>query len=516
MITKPQTLALRLLLAMTAWGACSFPAVASAPSAPTNLAATATLESQVSLSWTAVSGATSYNIYRGTSSGSETEVATNVPSNTYEDSNLNFGQTYYYEVTAVSSGAESGKSGEKSAITKPALPTNLTLTPGDSQVKVAWTASPSATSYKVYRDSLGGATGAASFVVTGASYTDTGLINGTPYYYEVAPINASGENPQTAPTPLPTATPVAGSGSEAPVGSPTSLAAVAGTGQVQLRWQPISNATNYDIFRGTSSNSETLWHSSVTSNTFTDTGLTNGATLYYKVRGDDGSQTGSLSAEVSATPNLPGAPSTPTVTTASGEVVLNWTATGTSYAVYRGFTSGSETLLDSGLTGNTYTDASVVNGTTYYYKIQELNAGGSSTFSSEVTALPTGPAAQSWSGTINFSLPGEPVQSCTASIPDINRPVLAAFLQPEGNNMQAIAKKYNAISLSIDGYLSLSPGGITQYNFGTAANPIHLNTSDDSTHVIDVIDYRWPQLSALRIQAALTAAAGAVSGPSRD
>jgi fibronectin type 3 domain-containing protein len=496
---KPPTSKLRLFPAVVVLLVSPFSARASSPTSPT-LAGSCQLETHASLSWSAVSGATSYNIYRGTSAGSEVQIqpANPVLGTTYEDTGLNNGQTYYYEVTAVN-GSESAKSNEVSVLTRASAPSSFSAAAGDSQVALTWSTSPTATSYKIYRDTLGGPGGATSFSVTGTSYTDTGLVNGTTYYYQIAPVKPVGENPKT--TILLSATPKAGSNT-APVGAPAGLTATPGSAKVILRWQPVSNATSYQVFRGTASTKETLWTSSITGTTFTDTGLANGTAEFYEVRGVNGSQTGSLSTEVTATPSSAGAPTGLSVRVASGQVVLNWTPTGTSYAVYRGLSTGSEIMLDSGLTGNTFTDVNVTNGITYYYKIQSLNPGSSSALSAEISASPTGSAAQPWTGTITYSLPGEPVQSCPASIPDLNRPVLFAFLQPEGANTQAIATKYNALTIQLDGF--------TPYNFGTPANPIQLTTLDDTSHIVRVIDYRWPQLSAQRILALLTAAAAAV------
>ena len=243
-----------------------------------------------------------------------------------------------------------------------------------------------------------------------------------------------------------------------------------------------------------------MYHAGITALNYTDTSLTNGTAYFYEVRA-----TGStaFSNEASATPFIPTAPANLAATTASGNVVLTWTSSSSTYAIYRGCAPSSETLLDTGLTGTTYTDAGLANGTTYYYKVQALNAGGSSPLSSEIAATPTGPAAQSWSGTINFGLPGEPVQTCTASIADINRPVLCAFFALlQGPYLTAIANKYNAITFSFE---ALSP----PYNFGTTSNLIQLPTAGDG-HVVAIVDFRWQQLSAQRIQAALTAAAQAV------
>ena len=86
----------------------------SVPTAPSNLAATAG-NGQVTLSWTGSSGATSYNVYRGTTSGQEALLQSGVSGTSYTDSTAANGTTYFYEVTAVNSVGESGKSNEVSA-----------------------------------------------------------------------------------------------------------------------------------------------------------------------------------------------------------------------------------------------------------------------------------------------------------------------------------------------------------------------------------------------------------------
>ncbi len=85
------------------------------PSAPTNLGATPG-NAQVSLGWTAVSGATGYNVKRSTSNGGPySNVATNVSGTSFVNTGLTNGTTYYYVVTAVNASGESGVSAQVSA-----------------------------------------------------------------------------------------------------------------------------------------------------------------------------------------------------------------------------------------------------------------------------------------------------------------------------------------------------------------------------------------------------------------
>jgi hypothetical protein len=94
-----------------------------APYAPSGLTAMAG-SGQVTLSWTAGSGATSYNLYRAAESGYESTspVVTGITGTSYTDTNLNSGTTYYYQVVAVNSSGPSGFSPEAHVTTSGVSP----------------------------------------------------------------------------------------------------------------------------------------------------------------------------------------------------------------------------------------------------------------------------------------------------------------------------------------------------------------------------------------------------------
>jgi fibronectin type 3 domain-containing protein len=183
----------------------------SPPPAPTGLTATAVSSSQINLSWTASSGATSYNIKRATVSGGPyTTIATGVTATGFSDVGLSASTTYYYVVSAVNSGGESANSTQASATTQagvPAAPTGLTATAGNNQVALSWTASSGATSYNVKRATVSGGPYTTVASPTTASYTDTTAVNGTTYYYVVSAVNTSGESANSTQV---SATPTAG------------------------------------------------------------------------------------------------------------------------------------------------------------------------------------------------------------------------------------------------------------------------------------------------------------------
>ena len=74
---------------------------------------------QVLLNWSAVSGATAYKVYYGTSSGVYGLPIDAGNITQYPVSGLNDGTMYYFTVTAVSVNGESSKSNEISAATLP-------------------------------------------------------------------------------------------------------------------------------------------------------------------------------------------------------------------------------------------------------------------------------------------------------------------------------------------------------------------------------------------------------------
>lgn len=76
----------------------------------------------------------------------------------------------------------------------PASPTALAATPGNQQASLTWTASPGANSYHIKRSTTSGGPYTQVNVPTTTNYTDTGLTNGTTYYYVVSALNANGES----------------------------------------------------------------------------------------------------------------------------------------------------------------------------------------------------------------------------------------------------------------------------------------------------------------------------------
>jgi fibronectin type 3 domain-containing protein len=282
---------------------------ATVPAVPAGLSATAA-NAQVSLSWMAAAGATSYHVKRSTTSGGPyTQVA--APTGTsYMDTGLTNGTKYFYVVSALNSAGESANSTAANATpsapaTPPATPTNLQATAGNTQVSLAWTASTGATSYNLKRSATTGGPYTNITSPTATNFTDTGLTNGTKYFYVVSAVNSSGESANSTEA---SATPAAPA--TAPP-TPTNLQATAGNAQISLTWAASTGATSYDVERSTTSSGPYTQIATASTNSYTDTGLTNGTTYYYVVTAVNSAGQSADSNQASATP---AASTTPDVT----------------------------------------------------------------------------------------------------------------------------------------------------------------------------------------------------------
>jgi fibronectin type 3 domain-containing protein len=268
-------------------------AALAAPIQTTGLAATGG-SAQIALTWNATTEATSYTVRRALATGGAyTMVASGLIGTTFTDTGLTGAKTYYYVVTPADAFGDGANSAEASATTSPDAPGNVTVTAGNGQATLNWSASTGATGYSVLRaTSPNGTYTMVASGLTGTSYTDTGLDNGTTYYYAVIATNASGSSANSTQVNALTAP-----------ASPTGLAATADNAQVSLLWNSTTGAATYNVLRSTMSGSGyASVASGVTGTSYTDTGLTNGTAYYYVVTATNTGGTSANSSEANATP----------------------------------------------------------------------------------------------------------------------------------------------------------------------------------------------------------------------
>ncbi len=218
------------------------------PVKPTGVQAAAG-NSQATVSWSAVTGATSYTIYYGTTAGVTTSSITKAAGATSPQviTGLTNGTPYYFVVTALNAAGESVVSSQVSTTPvppAPAKPSGIGASAGDGQVTVSWTV-VAATTYNIYYSTTAGVTTATGTKVANVTspYVVTPLTNGTPYYFVVTAVNAGGESgisSEKSATPLPA--------QQVPT-NPTGRAATSTVaGQATVSWNVVTGATSYNIY----------------------------------------------------------------------------------------------------------------------------------------------------------------------------------------------------------------------------------------------------------------------------
>src|SRR5438552_2078893 len=383
-----------------------------------------------------------YLVYRGTTQNGETFLAGAGLTLTFTDLTVTNGVTYYYQVTATNAIGESPRSNEASATpsppaSAPGAPQGLTVTAGDATVSLSWSPPSSdgrspITNYKIYRGTVSNGESLLQTIGNTLSYTDDSVTNRQTYFYKVSAVNSVGDGPlsnEASATPISSAT---------VPGAPQDLTATAGDTTVSLAWSPpTSNGgspiTNYLIYRGTTSDGETLVQTLPVVLAYTDSGLTNGQPYFYKVTAQNAVGQGPRSNEATATPaagqTVPSAPRSLSAVPGDGLIGLTWPAPSsdggspiTNHNVYRGTTPHGETQTPLATVGNvtSYTDTSAMNGVTYYYVVKAVNGVGEGGASNEASATPVAGPSAPGAPTNLQAIPGNGNVSLTWSAPSSN------------------------------------------------------------------------------------------------
>ena len=364
------------------------------------------------ISWPAVSGATSYELYAWDQSWSQ--VGGTITGTSYQHTGLTAGKTYYYEARAVKSATvKSAYSAQVNAIvlSTPTVtaPVNLSAgtTPQDQQVTLTWQSPPGAgaaiTGYQ-YRYAESSAALPDTWTDAGMDMTETitGLTNGTQYTFEVRAMSSTGEGPAASVMATPAAVP------DAPV-----LTATPGYRQVMLSWDaPADNGADISAYRIELLNAQNQWvrESSQpgTATTYTDSGLNDSAVYTYRIiainAAGDSSASNSADATTLAQPaQAPGTPTGFSATAGAGKVDLAWAAplfnggspvTRYDYR-YKVTTASSYGSWMSAGTALKAAVTSLTPATEYSFQVRAVNAAGMGDPTDAATATPTatGPTA---------------------------------------------------------------------------------------------------------------------------
>jgi fibronectin type 3 domain-containing protein len=241
--------------------------------------------SSIKTSWTAVSGASGYEVYRATSStGTYSLVGKTTTATSFTNTGLSTNKVYYYKIKAYrlvgTTKVYSGYTTVVSAKPIPSVPTNFKAASASySSIKTSWTAVSGASGYEVYRATS--STGTYSLVgktTMATSFTNTGLSTNKVYYYKIKAYRLvgttkvySGYTTVVSAKPIPSV--------------PTNFkAARYSSTSIKTTWSAVTGASGYEMYRATSSTGTYSLIKNTTSLYYTNTGLTTGRTYYYKAR----------------------------------------------------------------------------------------------------------------------------------------------------------------------------------------------------------------------------------------
>jgi fibronectin type 3 domain-containing protein len=275
------------------------PVPAAAPATPAVTAMPGIAE--ITLNWTAVPSAVGYILQSATAASGPYTFVSSISGLTYGFTGLANNTTYYYTVTAMNSDSVS-TSATIGATTALGPPTGLVATAGNTQVTLTWSGETGATSYVVERGSVTGGPYTTIGTSAGPSYTDSGLTNGTTYYYVVAGNNASGTGVVSAQaSAIPSsAVPVALLG----------LTATGGHSSIALSWSTAAGASSYTVYRSSVTGGPySALATGLTVTTYDNAGLPGSTAYFYVVTGSNASGPSAYSTEATAS-TLPNSVST--------------------------------------------------------------------------------------------------------------------------------------------------------------------------------------------------------------
>ena len=342
--------------------------------APTGLTGASATLNRFTASWTATTGATSYNLSYQPSGGSYSTL-TGLTGTSTTLSGLNPGIVYNFYLVAVNS---YGTSATSSTVTYGTLSSTPTSFAGSSatisSISLSWTGSTGAASYIVSYQPSGGSYSSVTGL-TSTSTTISTLTSGTVYNFQIVAVNSYGNS---------TASSVMTYGTTclAPIGFSASNASSTG---FNLSWSSTTGASSYTVTYQPSGGSA----STVTGLTGTSTilsSLTSGVvcTLYITAVNTYGTSAASSTITYGT---ISPVPSSLAVTNNSGTSInLSWSSTtgASSYTVtYQ--PSGGSTSTSSGLTGTSTTISGLLTSTTYTFQIASVNSYGTSASSTSVS-----------------------------------------------------------------------------------------------------------------------------------
>ena len=374
-------------------------AKAVAPAAPT-VTMTYSDGGKPKLTWSAVSGAASYRVYRSESRGTGYSLLGTTTSTSYVNTGAAVGKTYYYRVKAVNSAGTSAYSNIVSGTARTPAPAAPVLKGGTSSAsgkpQLTWAAVNGAAKYDVYRSNRADGTFSKVGSTDKTTYVNTGAVQGVTYFYKIRAVGASGASGFSNTVAIHVAGVI-----KAPAAVVLSGIKADAAG-ITVTWKATANADTYNVLRRDASN--TAWKviaRGVSGTSYKDTTVARGVMYSYTVQGvaADGVTTGpydttgksaKVTASASTTPGYVTMKDARRVTIGEKGILLTWTTAtnAKTYNVYRAANppkSGDTlrpvpaskwVLVAKKVSALSWKDTTGTSGTTYAYMVRGVAADG--------------------------------------------------------------------------------------------------------------------------------------------
>lgn len=319
--------------------------------------------------WSKVTGATSYKLFRRTVNSDGTKsgwaaVSSRSSALTYTDKSVTKGKTYEYAVRSYTEGNNkklyyNGLYGAKQivCIKTPSVSVEATVT----GVKISWSKVSGAAGYKVYRKVKGGSWVTLKNVsASTTSYIDTSAPSGKYLYYTVRGVNGSSASAYDSRGINYLKTP--------------EVSLKAASSGVKVSWDKVSGATSYYVYRKVGN--ATSWSKIATTSgsSYTDKNVKSGTTYKYCIKALNSSVQSKAGSTSYKTIKFLSAPTLSSVSSSKTGITVNWkSVTGASgYIVYRKTGSGSYSKLATvkGESNVSYLDENAQKGETYTYAVR--------------------------------------------------------------------------------------------------------------------------------------------------
>lgn len=323
----------------------------------------------------------------------------------YTDKNVVVGTVYYYRIVcqkAISDGStmQSANSNTKSVTAAPAQAELKIETADNNGLKLTWTRLKGAASngyvdgYVIYRStSENGKYKSIKKINNGKTktYTDKNLDIGSSYYYKVRgyskvknKIVYGAYSPVAVGKVLP--------------GQPTIQVAAFNYNTAQITWTEVKGCDGYTIYRSSAIDGKykAVKNAAAGTTSYKNTKLETGSTYYYKVRAycKQGKKKvyGAYSEIKAVTPVLNQPTGLKAEPEGDNEIKLTWNsvAGAETYTILRSTSeNGTYKIASEICTVNSFTDSTVVAGSTYYYKVYAVRGNMQSEVSESVSAIAT-------------------------------------------------------------------------------------------------------------------------------